>query len=69
MVQRSERGVGHLRYAASSIFYHLFLHGYSTPWYVLPRCCFCSYAESECYLPAMLALPLGNLSALLPTFL
>ncbi len=62
MALRSERGAGHLRYAASFIFfYYLFLHGYSHPWYVLSLLPLLPYAERR-YLPAMLALPLGNLA-------
>lgn len=62
MALRSERGAAHLRYAASFIFfYYLFLHGYSHPWYVLSLLPLLPYAERR-YLPAMLALPLGNLA-------
>lgn len=61
MALRSERGVRHLRWAASFIFfYYLFLHGYSHPWYVLSLLPLLPYAERR-FVPAMLALPLANL--------
>ena len=61
MALRSERGVRHLRWAASFIFfYYLFLHGYSHPWYVLSLLPLLPYAERR-FVPAMLALPIANL--------
>jgi hypothetical protein len=62
MAVRSERGTRHLTWAASFLFlYYLYLHGYSNPWYalsVLPLLCF---ADTRLR-PAMLALPISNLS-------
>ncbi len=65
---RSERGIRHLSWAASFIFlYYLFLHGYSHPWYILSLLPLLPYANKR-LLPAMLTLPIANLSHYLLDF-
>lgn len=62
MAVRSERGTKHLTWAASFLFfYYLYLHGHSHSWYVLSLLPLLCFADARLR-PAMLALPVSNLS-------